>query len=1006
MILGTDGTWVDTYRPSTPDFSRKVSASWTSRSTYLNLTMSIVYTKTAPKGTFAAAPNARQTSPRSPAPGVIAVQKAAGVAGSSSTPIVQPHSPLSNVQQPSIQVTQSPYVPQTNSSPMATGNGYHTVGGSVPPPNTTWPAQHQNSDNTNRVSSSSSTVMQETLGVIDEHITDMRKPGRSVSPRARRATTDSVSEYSMVVPSETHSQLSYIQGEETEEEETGRLNAKEVKRWSPARAAEYLESVGVEKSHCDVFREQEFSGEVLLGMDQSSMFLKELDLGPIGRRLRTWQKIRQIQDEIMPPKPSQTRKISENSRPSSRRASNSTTSVIQRASHAVDTVPEHNLQNNQHQPYSPSHPGRQEGSMGSTLSRISASVQHSPRPSAASIRSLGHSRRQSSMDQTITSSTASTPQTSISTTHSRHNKQSSFDRNWNMSNMSGEPNGSARPVSSAHGHSLSSDQTNFEKRASRLSLSTPTLGHDPEHGYASEADASRSSRRVLRKRDADHSRASSYETGSRLSIFRKSRASSMTRTPVISGPPSAVHITPGSDANKDQRRLSNAPSEATTAASSLPPVTNNKEGELSPVKKDTASKILTAPSPRKGFRAISDAVTGREKAARQPQTDSVSPNTDVSIPQSPSSGTPSGASRSIDLDDANTSKFSTPIGRPSTKRKKTKKETSAYTRGLEKKSPQEQMIGADYSGWMKKKSSNLVTNWKPRLFVLKGKRLSYYYSESDVEERGLIDISGHRVLPADKERLTSLHASITKATSSPTSPQVVNSATFASNVTASPIKDDNTDSSITTPVSATSVSNTPKEIASDGQGFIFKLVPPRAGMSRAVNFTKPTVHYFAVPSIEVGRLWMAALMKATIDRDENVQVVTTYQQKTVSLEKARARKERPPALKSVADGEDGQTVGGANEGGESVLEKVDEAADDAQAEEAAKEEPKQQQEGLMDQMREVTDLSPVTDRASMSPKHEKKSSRSSRIGKRSSSSDGLGIQGLNGGQQQHKAGLW
>jgi hypothetical protein len=38
-------------------------------------------------------------------------------------------------------------------------------------------------------------------------------------------------------------------------------------------------------------------------------------------------------------------------------------------------------------------------------------------------------------------------------------------------------------------------------------------------------------------------------------------------------------------------------------------------------------------------------------------------------------------------------------------KKKSKKETSAYTRGLEKKSPQEQMVGADYSGWMKKKSS-------------------------------------------------------------------------------------------------------------------------------------------------------------------------------------------------------------------------------------------------------------------------------------------------------------
>jgi hypothetical protein len=69
------------------------------------------------------------------------------------------------------------------------------------------------------------------------------------------------------------------------------------------------------------------------------------------------------------------------------------------------------------------------------------------------------------------------------------------------------------------------------------------------------------------------------------------------------------------------------------------------------------------------------------------------------------------------------------------RRKKSKKETSAYTRGLEKKTPQEQMKGADYSGWMKKKSSNLMATWKPRLFILKGRRLSYYYSENDTEER-------------------------------------------------------------------------------------------------------------------------------------------------------------------------------------------------------------------------------------------------------------------------------
>jgi len=219
------------------------------------------------------------------------------------------------------------------------------------------------------------------------------------------------------------------------------------------------------------------------------------------------------------------------------------------------------------------------------------------------------------------------------------------------------------------------------------------------------------------------------------------------------------------------------------------------------------------------------------------------------------------------------------VGPQRSARKKSKKQTSAYTRGLEKKTPKEQMVGADYSGWMKKKNTNVMTTWKPRLFVLKGRRLSYYYSEDDTEEKGLIDISFHRVLPADNDRLTGLHATLTGAKNSPTSPNGLHTETIASIQAAAE----------------------PESTFSKGHDsmFIFKLVPPRAGLSRAVTFTKPTVHYFAVPNIKQGRLWMAALMKATIDRDDSKAITTTYQQKTISLAKARAMRHRPPALMNL-----------------------------------------------------------------------------------------------------------
>jgi hypothetical protein len=281
-----------------------------------------------------------------------------------------------------------------------------------------------------------------------------------------------------------------------------------------------------------------------------------------------------------------------------------------------------------------------------------------------------------------------------------------------------------------------------------------------------------------------------------------------------------------------------------------------------------------------GLRAASDAITGSEKAKVSP-IDSPSKESPMYSPARTGSSTPSaGPSFELDSPDAAKSPSTATTAASRTSRKKTKQETSAYTRGLQKISPAEAMKDADYSGWMKKRSANLMTTWKPRLFVLKGRRLAYYYSEDDDQERGLIDISFHRVLPADNERLTGLHATLTGVSSSPAMPAGSHMPTLAAaDAERDPVKE------------------------SDSI-FIFKLVPPRAGLSRAVNFTKPTVHYFAVPNIKQGRLWMAALMKATIDRDDTQPITTTYQQKTISLAKARQMRHRPPALMNLDETND------------------------------------------------------------------------------------------------------
>ena len=76
-----------------------------------------------------------------------------------------------------------------------------------------------------------SPVMHETLSVIDEHITGMSTPRHSAVGKELRSN-DSGSEYS------SHHRLSYINGQETDEEEQNWHTEEEVKTWSPARVAE------------------------------------------------------------------------------------------------------------------------------------------------------------------------------------------------------------------------------------------------------------------------------------------------------------------------------------------------------------------------------------------------------------------------------------------------------------------------------------------------------------------------------------------------------------------------------------------------------------------------------------------------------------------------------------------------------------------------------------------------------------------------------------------------
>ena len=763
-----------------------------------------------------------------------------------------------------------------------------------------------------------SPVMNETLSVIDEHITDMNSPHHSVAER--RLPNDSSSEYS----SHLDQRLSYINGEETDEEEEGLHTRDEVLAWSPDQVAEYLFTTGVESKHCEVFRDQEITGDVLLGMDQTSVFLKEFDLGSVGRRLKTWQKIKTLQDEVNGGTKRNTATYgseggSEDIDRNRTRSSTSTT-VLPRIPSLMERPGSKQATRLSQQQVS-----RHDSNLNSS-STSPRSVLESPvrpngdrrRPSAASIRDLHHSRQSSANEFSTVSLmgavAADSPATTPKLADGPHKKHPSFDKGWTMASAA-SPTTPGRPLSSSGLRAIARSSTDHLSQSTTPSTTFDAL----DRGYFSGGEIEGRQRNVLRKRTgstATHSRNSSYTDEQRLrSATAHSRHSRFGSVDSIreSAPPSAAQKYYGLSVNGRRRTPSEnsinvPPRPAPPPNNNSSPIVTTLEGSpyentvlpRSPsIRESHPSDWLLPMKPASqsrhfGLRAISDAVTGHEKARITSPTERVASPIKDSPLQSPStktgSSTPSGGP-SLDLDSPeakNTSTMTTPSS-AKTSRKKSKKETSAYTRGLEKKTPQEQMFDADYSGWMKKKSTNLMTTWKPRLFVLKGRRLSYYYSENDTEEKGLIDISFHRVLPADTDRLTGLHATLTGATNSPTSPSNAGT-TIAS--------------------AAAAAANESESTISKGSDsmFIFKLVPPRAGLSRAVTFTKPTVHYFAVPNIKQGRLWMAALMKATIDRDDAKPIQTTYQQKTISLAKARAMRHRPPALMNLDEHVDEETL--------------------------------------------------------------------------------------------------
>lgn len=149
-----------------------------------------------------------------------------------------------------------------------------------------------------------------------------------------------------------------------------------------------------------------------------------------------------------------------------------------------------------------------------------------------------------------------------------------------------------------------------------------------------------------------------------------------------------------------------------------------------------------------------------------------------------------------------------------------------------------------------------LNTWKRRYFVLTGTRLSYYADpDNDVKEKGIIDITGYSVLPV--------------------------------NVSA----DSNKNERLITFLSST---------MSSKSNYFFKIVPPKPGSKKNANFTQQKTYYFSVETVDEIKMWMNAMLKATIDIDTSVPIISSCDIPTISLEEAQSMLEK--ARKDISFG--------------------------------------------------------------------------------------------------------
>lgn len=710
----------------------------------------------------------------------------------------------------------------------------------------------------------------------------------------------------------------------------------DVMKWSPADVSQYLQSRQIPPASCRIFEEEEVTGTILLQLEMSHL-KDELNLGSFGKRFEVWKEIENLVKNLKPPdtKPRSgsdaaarlpTASFTGHNR---QRSSTVGTTVLPRI-HSQHNRPLSRQQQHQYQinvqeantygsgASSLKTPVTSSATISSELSSPASptsGIWEKPRspplspPKAAKMNSISIITPSNSPSQKRLSAQTS-PSTGLNVALSTsaavlsaggvdsqsHRRESSIDKSWLGNLVAGPP----RPATATgmreqkKGKIASGVVTGDSPTAGdgSIELTESPVAMATERSYFSSGEATKEGK-VFRKKNTDSSaEGQSQPAKGNTATRRHSRiasagAEAIRRTSASTL--SALSYKSGKERKRKSRSfsgdvglsdyeieggntISRAVSPATFAA--VPYVGRSLTNAVK-----VKSPIVGNTTP-----PLSPGGTSTSTA------DGSAPSLPVTMEGDVAPDLPAKAERQMSKK-AKEKKIRT-VSSGSELRNKSKKQTTAFQKGLREITPAEAAKKGDYSGWMKKRGSSGVGAWKSRFFVLNGRRLSYFYSLSDTMEQGLIDITSHKVLSATDDRLVGLHAAIAAVASPVTSPRPTGASPFSHGTSApdtsgTPAKDD--------------LSLTRKKEKDQGW-FTFKLVPPAPGAAKGVTFTQPRLHYFATDTRHEGKKWMAAMMKATIDRDETKPVITSYNAKTISLSKARALRARPPGLAGRDEG--------------------------------------------------------------------------------------------------------